>query len=551
MKNNILKVYTPLLIIFFTHSSESLFGQDCIDEELIGKSVQINYPNFTRILTYSKIDEQTFNIAISNSDDPDLKVNQLVDCSSNTISFIDSLYPFMAEDLFGNEKKAGEVDSQYDIEYPLKLKEGQKLPDGSGTIKSKLFEEKFLNVTVKITDRIVECSITRQTPIGKRKCFVISSNVSVEIQTDVLPIKFKSKVIEHFCPSLGYSIYSATINKKGKHKNVVSTSDCQDTFSPPVDGTYNTDQDLKKLVELAKQNFKFPDKEMRIKINTPSIKRNVEIFNEENSRYLRHVKKTVEKFSFDNIIDVPLLVAVARRETKSGVLVFSPNQNDLVIIAGRDANTSGIGGLDQICKPKSKRKPLGKTIDCIETHSSDGREISTGKMKINALLGAYIVELNYSRYTKLRNHIVTGEGAKTLHCFSEQEREEIYLSLTEKHANRAWTQAAFGSGVNILVEAIRDGILNEIRKYLEEEGKIDNCASNDDVCEEYKNLKKSKKERLFKSIIGNDCYNLNSIFTNPYVRNEIFGQRKRQSIQRVFISTAEAWVYEQAVPKLN
>ncbi len=104
-----------------------------------------------------------------------------------------------------------EMDNTY-LEFPSDLKDGDKLPDGSLTMRVLNNGVKMMTISINITDRVVNTKEELTTAAGTFTCYKISQNIESKI--GFITIKAKSK--EWYAKNVGM-VKSESYNKNDKY----------------------------------------------------------------------------------------------------------------------------------------------------------------------------------------------------------------------------------------------------------------------------------------------------------------------------------------------
>ena len=137
-----------------------------------------------------------------------------ITCNGESINIdMKSFVPQNSARQFNNMEM--QVDTKYLI-YPLGLKAGDKLQDGSVIITINRNGSKFGEIHMDITNRNVEQKETVTTVAGDFDCFKISYDIHVENKIMGIGIPINMKTTEWFSQKLGRFVKSETYNKNGK-----------------------------------------------------------------------------------------------------------------------------------------------------------------------------------------------------------------------------------------------------------------------------------------------------------------------------------------------
>lgn len=121
-----------------------------------------------------------------------------------------SFIPATSAKQFSNMQMEG--DGKY-LTYPLDLKAGDKLEDGSATITVINNGSKFSEMQINLTNRTVEGSESVQTNAGTFDCFKITYDSYFKAKIMGIGIPINMKVTEWFSPKLGRFVKSETYRK--------------------------------------------------------------------------------------------------------------------------------------------------------------------------------------------------------------------------------------------------------------------------------------------------------------------------------------------------
>lgn len=240
----------------------------------------------------------------------------------------------------------------------------------------------------------------------------------------------------------------------------------------------------------------------------------------ENREIAQHVQDTINLFVDEtdrrshqdrNQIDIALILAIAIRE--SGVALTISRRNNRIVSAGRDAHSLGRSGLDWIYdKRRSFPSAIRNQVRPVRDNSDVGGEfkrpnVTPAFLRERDLLAAFVVEVNVrnDRFLRFFNERVFNSD------FNDEQRAVLLQNLNHD-AKKAWIQAAFGSKLMQLLQAVRDLI----------QGGMESGTS-------------------FGDIAADDMINLNAIVTNDGIMTDSLSR------QRTRISAAEAILMEEAL----
>ncbi|MDN3547698.1 TapB family protein [Mucilaginibacter aquaedulcis] len=114
---------------------------------------------------------------------------------------------------YGNMQMSGEA--KY-LAYPLNLKAGQTLEDGSVTIDMSNNGTPMSKIQMDVTNRMVDKAETISTNAGSFDCYRITYDASMKVKMMGIGIPVHMKVAEWFAPKLGRFVKSETYDKKSK-----------------------------------------------------------------------------------------------------------------------------------------------------------------------------------------------------------------------------------------------------------------------------------------------------------------------------------------------
>jgi hypothetical protein len=138
-----------------------------------------------------------------------------ITCSGNTINVdMKSFIPPASARQFN--KMQMQADEKY-LVYPLDLKAGQALPDGSADIN--VYSENgshSAEVFIDIINRKVEQQETLNISSGDFDCYRISYDISVRSKIMGIAIPVNVHVVEWFSPKLGWLVKAESYNKGGR-----------------------------------------------------------------------------------------------------------------------------------------------------------------------------------------------------------------------------------------------------------------------------------------------------------------------------------------------
>lgn len=137
-----------------------------------------------------------------------------IKCNGDAISIdMKSFIPPGSVKQFSKMQMQG--DGKY-LVYPLNLKTGQTLEDGSVNIIINNDGHQMGNIQMDITNRKVEQQETASTPAGNFDCFRISYDAMIKIKMMGIGFPVHMHVIEWFSLKLARQVKSETYSKNGK-----------------------------------------------------------------------------------------------------------------------------------------------------------------------------------------------------------------------------------------------------------------------------------------------------------------------------------------------
>jgi hypothetical protein len=135
-------------------------------------------------------------------------------CNGNVISIdMKSFIPPASVKQFSKMQMQG--DAKYLI-YPLNLKAGQTLDDGSVNIIVNNDGHQMGDIQMDITNRKVEQEETVNTQAGDFNCFRISYDTMIKVKMMGIGFPVHMRVVEWFSPKLARPVKSETYTKNGK-----------------------------------------------------------------------------------------------------------------------------------------------------------------------------------------------------------------------------------------------------------------------------------------------------------------------------------------------
>jgi hypothetical protein len=137
-----------------------------------------------------------------------------IKCSGNAVSIdMKSFVPPASEKQLGKMQITGEA--KY-LVYPLDLKAGQTLDDGTMTMNIANNGSQMGDLQMDITNRKVEQKETITSTAGNFDCFRISYDAMVKIKMMGIGFPVHMHIIEWFSPKIARPVKSETYTKNGK-----------------------------------------------------------------------------------------------------------------------------------------------------------------------------------------------------------------------------------------------------------------------------------------------------------------------------------------------
>ena len=135
-------------------------------------------------------------------------------CDGETIKVdMKSFVPAASVKQFSNMQMQGDV--KY-LVYPLNLKAGQALPDGTADIIINNNGSHMGDINMEITNRKVEQQETLSLPAGSFDCYKITYATTIKVKMMGIGFPVHMQVTEWFSPKLGRMVKSETYTKNGK-----------------------------------------------------------------------------------------------------------------------------------------------------------------------------------------------------------------------------------------------------------------------------------------------------------------------------------------------
>ncbi|MBS1528934.1 MAG: hypothetical protein JSU01_01395 [Bacteroidetes bacterium] len=137
-----------------------------------------------------------------------------ITCSGNAINVdMKSFIPPASARQFA--KMDVQADGKY-LMYPLDLKAGQALNDGSATIAVNNGGIHFADVNIDITNRKVEGQESVNLSCGNFDCYKITYDIAVKVKIGIIGIPANMHVTEWFSPQIGRAVKTETYDKRNK-----------------------------------------------------------------------------------------------------------------------------------------------------------------------------------------------------------------------------------------------------------------------------------------------------------------------------------------------
>jgi hypothetical protein len=137
-----------------------------------------------------------------------------IKCNGDAISIdLKSFIPASSTKQFSNMKMEG--DAKY-LVYPLSMKAGQTLADGTVTINITNNGQQMGNMQMDITNRKVEQAETVNTAAGSFDCFRITYDAMMKVKMMGIGFPVHMHVTEWFAPKIARPVKSETYAKNGK-----------------------------------------------------------------------------------------------------------------------------------------------------------------------------------------------------------------------------------------------------------------------------------------------------------------------------------------------
>ncbi len=134
-----------------------------------------------------------------------------MNCAGNAIKIdMKSFIPAASAKQFSNMQMQG--DGKF-LTYPMTMKAGDKLEDGSADIIVNNNGSKFAEIEINLTNRTVESIETVKTGAGDFECYKISYDFSFKSKIMGIGIPFNMKAIEWYSPKLGRFVKSESYRK--------------------------------------------------------------------------------------------------------------------------------------------------------------------------------------------------------------------------------------------------------------------------------------------------------------------------------------------------
>jgi hypothetical protein len=219
MKNTLFTAMAVILLVQFGMAQNcsqfigAVNGKKLVYANLDAKGKETGKFNYTSIkkngstvAVHTEIFDKTGK-SIGNSDSE-------IKCNGDAISIdMKSFIPANSSKQYGNMQMSG--DAKY-LTYPLNLKPGQTLDDGSVTINIASNGGPMGDMQMDITNRKVEAAEKVTTKAGDFDCFKISYDAMMKVKMMGVGFPVHFHVTEWFSPKLARPIKSETANKGGK-----------------------------------------------------------------------------------------------------------------------------------------------------------------------------------------------------------------------------------------------------------------------------------------------------------------------------------------------
>src|SRR3569833_2000810 len=137
-----------------------------------------------------------------------------ITCNGNSINVdMKSFIPPASAKQFSNMQV--QADAKY-LMYPLDLKPGQSLPDGSAVIGVNNGGAHFADININITNRKVEGQESLTLSCGTFDCYKLTYDIAVKVKIGIIGIPGNMHSTEWFSPKLGRMVKTETYDKRGR-----------------------------------------------------------------------------------------------------------------------------------------------------------------------------------------------------------------------------------------------------------------------------------------------------------------------------------------------
>ena len=216
----ILAAAFPILLSVFSYAQcdDSFFPfQEGVNFEQTSydKKGKVQGKTLSTVLTADASSATVKNVIYDKKDDEVASGDYVIVCEDNMIKFdFSSFVPDEMVDQYGDAEMTVEGDF---ISVPNDLKEGQQLPDGSGTVKINMGGAAAMNITMymTITDRIVEKKESITTTSGTFDTYKISQNTKVNMKVMGMNRETESSSASWFAKGVGM-VKNENYNKNGE-----------------------------------------------------------------------------------------------------------------------------------------------------------------------------------------------------------------------------------------------------------------------------------------------------------------------------------------------
>lgn len=188
-------------------------GKKMVYDNLDAKGNNVNQVSYTS----AKKDASTVTVHSEITDkrgQPGGSGDSEITCNGNSISVdMKSFIPPASAKQFA--KMDIQADAKY-LMYPLDLKAGQALPDGSAVIGVNNGGVHFADINIDITNRKVEGQESLTLSCGSFDCYKITYDIAVKVKIGFVGIPVNMHTTEWFSPKLGRMIKTETYDKRGR-----------------------------------------------------------------------------------------------------------------------------------------------------------------------------------------------------------------------------------------------------------------------------------------------------------------------------------------------